>query len=162
MSQLKEQDIFVSDVQYPWEFRNDYKSKVDHENKKLWVKKQQKMDTLGARRSARPKVDDLEVLVGVTEDRASVGDLRTMVRMEEKEIGDKGADSKNRIVVKMEELKPMKKLSKIFEAMKRECEAGITELENETTEMIGLVSVILYPRVIRIVANTHAVPRSST
>lgn len=162
MSQLKEQDIFVSDVQYPWEFRNDYKSKVDHENKKLWVKKQQKMDTLGARSSARPKVDDLEVLVGVTEERASVGDLRTLVRMEEKEIGDKGADSKIRIVVKMEELKQMKKLSKVFEAMKRECEAGITELENETTEMIGLVSIILSPAVIRIVANTHAAPRSST
>lgn len=162
MSQLKEQDIFVSDVQYPWEFRNDYKSKVDHENKKLWVKKQQKIDTLGARRLVRPKVDDLEVLVGVTEERASVGDLRTLVRMEEKEIGDKGADSKMRIVVKMEELKPMKKLSKIFEAMKRECEAGITELENETTEMIGLVSFILYSRVIRIVANTRGAPRSST
>lgn len=132
-------------MQYPWEFRNDYKSKVDHENKKLWVKKQQKIDTLGARRSVRPTVDDLEVLVAVTE---------------EKEVGDKGADPKIRILVKMEELKPMKKLSKIFEAMKRECEAGITELENETTEMIGLVS--FHPRVIRIVANTYAAPRSST
>lgn len=46
-------------------------------------------------------------------------------------------------VLKMKETKAMIRLTKLFENMQRECEAGITELEKETTVMIGLVSIFL-------------------
>ncbi|KAL0634481.1 hypothetical protein Q9L58_006570 [Maublancomyces gigas] len=42
----------------------------------------------------------------------------------------------------LDDLEAMKKLSKLFRIMQRECEAGITELEKETTEMIGLFNLI--------------------
>lgn len=58
---------------------------------------------------------------------------------QQNEEGPKAAGPKAAKV--LDDLEAMKKLSKLFRIMQRECEAGITELEKETTEMIGLVSI---------------------
>lgn len=62
---------------------------------------------------------------------------------QQNDVGPKVTGPKPVKVVKMDDLEVMKKLSKLFRIMQRECELGITELEKETTEMIGLVSTFL-------------------
>lgn len=91
-------------------------------------------------KAAGPDGLGMDVLEAVEILSKLVETLKTALVGEQNEVGPKAAGPNS---LKMDDLEAMKILSKLFETMQRECEAGITELEKETTEMIGLVSNFL-------------------
>lgn len=72
--------------------------------------------------------------------KAPIKPLIPVLVEQQNDVGPKVTGVKSTKVTKMDDLEAMKKLSKLFRIMQRECELGITELEKETAEMIGLVS----------------------
>lgn len=91
-------------------------------------------------KAAGPDGLGMDVLEAVEILSKLVETIKTALVGEQNEVGPKAAGPNS---LKMDDLEAMKILSKLFETMQRECEAGITELEKETTEMIGLVSNFL-------------------